>query len=288
MARVHLLTSCAALVLVHLALALDFPRAPVWPSGACTDKSLTIPSWTISNYKSSSSATTFSFANNAAGTAGWVSCSSSACTVSGDAKLSVSLSSDSGGPLVSLKESWDCSDLGRTLHFEATGKAPIFSLQCSGTECSSPIPYLAYGSLSAPVPLTPAQPSPSKGYNASSCLDADRRGLWTVSNVSFKNYTEYQCSNPAGGYCLSGDAVSPGVYLKLRLTNNAINWSVDCDLTISEHPFSPLKNTSISCASGGFNDISANVAWTGVAPNFQLQVDSVWYCLDNPKTNVIP
>jgi hypothetical protein len=114
MAKARLLRSSAALILVQLALAIDIPATPVWPSGQCTDKSLTIPSWIISDYKSSGGTTTFSVANRASGTAGSVSCASSACKVSGNAKLSASLSSSSTGALVELKESWDCSDLGQT------------------------------------------------------------------------------------------------------------------------------------------------------------------------------
>ncbi|KAH6847021.1 hypothetical protein B0I37DRAFT_430236 [Chaetomium sp. MPI-CAGE-AT-0009] len=288
MAKALLLRSCAALMLAHLAFTIDIPATPMWPSGQCTDKSLTIPSWIISDYKSSSGATTFSVANRASDTAGSVSCASSACTVSGSAKLSASLLSDSAGPLVTLEEGWNCSDLGQALYFHATGRASISSLQCSGDDCSSPISYLAYGSLSSPAPLTPAQPSPPKGYNASTCADVDRTGLWTVTHLSFQNYTQYQCDSYIGPYCQDLNAHEKGLYLSLSLRNHAIDWDVTCDLLLPEDPTSPLAATPVSCAAGGFNGISVDVTWEGVAPDFQLQIDSVHYCLENPDINVKP
>lgn len=91
-----------------LAHGIDIPAVPSWPSGECTDKSLTIPSWIVSNFTSGSDgSSSFSVTNRAADTSAEVTCDSSACTVSGGATLSASVSS---GPVVTLTESWTCSD----------------------------------------------------------------------------------------------------------------------------------------------------------------------------------
>jgi len=96
---------------VGLVRSVTIPPAPIWPPGKCIDKSLSIPSWVIRDFKSTAQGSaTFSVTNRASDTSGSVRCASSACTVSGNAALSVSMSSGSGNPVVTLKEAWMCND----------------------------------------------------------------------------------------------------------------------------------------------------------------------------------
>ena len=172
--------------------------------------------------------------------------------------------------------------------FTASGKTTI--TQCASSDCISPIPYLVYGSLTLPVSLTPAQPSPPAGYNAASCatVGVDQ---WTVTDVSFQNYTKGQCTQwyIPDEECLdapSGDFKSKGVYLNLKVTNNVIDHGVSCSFTPTYQnyvPPSPLR-----CTGGEFNEITLDVTFTGIAPNFGLKVEQLWYCLENPSTNVSP
>jgi hypothetical protein len=37
-----------------------------------------------------------------------------------------------------------------------------------------------------------------------------------------------------------------------------------------------------------FNEITLDVTWSGTASNFNLKVEELWYCLENPTTNVNP
>lgn len=200
-------------LLARNALAIDIPQVPAWPAGRCTDKSLTIPSWIISRYKVSGGTTTFRITNRAAVDTGLIadiSCTSAGkCQTTGIDELRGTISKDaSGNPVIGLSEIWVCGDEGdkyvnamRTfcsvsvncdqkkkfdiyirVLFNAKGSTTI--TQCAGTDCTSPITYLVYGSLSLPIPLTPAQPSPPTGFNAPSCASVGDN-QWTVSEGTY-------------------------------------------------------------------------------------------------------
>lgn len=85
----------AALVAQVIAHEITVPAPPVWPSGQCTDKSLTIPSWIVANYKVSASGTvTFGVTNRATDSRGSVTCANGqGCTVSGNSLLAAAVSS---------------------------------------------------------------------------------------------------------------------------------------------------------------------------------------------------
>lgn len=96
--------------------ALDIPAVPTWPSGRCTDKSLTIPSWIISKYRVSNGTTAFRIDNRAADPNGLIAdieCTpSGACQTSGNDELRGSISQGPDGPVITLSEVWVCADAG--------------------------------------------------------------------------------------------------------------------------------------------------------------------------------
>lgn len=105
-----------AAVLAVNTLAIDLPAVPTWPSGRCTDKSLTIPSWIISNYKVSGGTTTFRVDNRAADPTGLIAdieCTSNGeCQGTGNDELHGSISQSPNGPVITLSEIWVCGDAG--------------------------------------------------------------------------------------------------------------------------------------------------------------------------------
>ena len=171
--------------------------------------------------------------------------------------------------------------------FNANGSAPI--TQCSGTDCTSPITYLVQGGITSPIPLTPAQPSPPDGYDATTCANVGK-DQWEVTDVSYSNYTADQCKQwyEPGVICLdpAGDFKSHGDYLSIKVTNNAISHEVSCDFSAS--PNANSLPSPLRCTGGDFNEIILDITWTGTAPNFSLNVEQLWYCLENPSTNTAP
>ncbi|KAF2704786.1 hypothetical protein K504DRAFT_506752 [Pleomassaria siparia CBS 279.74] len=245
------------LLLAATSAAIDIPTVPTWStSDHCTDKSLTIPSWIISNYK----VTSF----------GW------------------------NDKLQSRQPGCRCNWIDNRhniVSFTASGSTTI--TQCAGTDCVSPITHLVYGTLSLPVPLTSAQPSPPAGYNAPTCASVGE-SQWAVDSaatISFQNYNKGQfkdwyiedeiCRNGD-----NGDFIVKGVYLRLNVTNNAISHEVTCSFD-PDRGHASLPNP-LRCTGGNFNEITLDVTWTGTAPNFDLKVEELWYCLEKPEANVNP
>ncbi|KAF2122998.1 hypothetical protein BDV96DRAFT_639549 [Lophiotrema nucula] len=283
--------------LAFITLAITIPSTPTWPDGRCTDKSLTIPSWVIWDYKVASGTATFRVDNRAHPYDGWVeiTCSRSESQCHGSAasdELKVNWrEGDNGQRVISFNEFWVCGDEGDHTIFTATGNTTVTS--CTGSDCASPITYLAPGSLVLPVPLTPVQPTPPPGINAPTCADI-RKNEWTVAGVEYRNYTKGQCKQWYGEdqICLDPpvttgtDFVTKGEHLKLNVTNNAISHEVLCSFTPTYYDISipnPLR-----CTGGNFNEITLDVRWSGTAPDFSLKVEELWYCLENPATNANP
>jgi hypothetical protein len=129
---------------------------------------------------------------------------------------------------------------------------------------------------------------PPPGFDQPSCSNIGD-DQWVVSEVSYKNYTKGQCKQwySPDRICLDPvNFLSKGVYLHLKVTNNAIAHEVACDFTPSygsSFPPSPLR-----CTGGEFNEIALDVTLTGTAPDFDLKIEQLWYCLENPSTNVSP
>lgn len=172
--------------------------------------------------------------------------------------------------------------------FTASGSTTI--TQCAGSDCVSPIPYLVHGTLSLPVPVTPTQPSPPPGFDAESCADVGNK-QWTVTDVSYQNYTKGQCLQwyLEDRICLDNNAatfVARGVHLSLNVTNNAIDHQVNCSFTPEYGSYAPPY--PLRCTGGEFNEITLDITLTGVVPNLDIKVEEVWYCLENPSTNVNP
>jgi hypothetical protein len=106
-----------AAALLASTLAINLPIVPIWPSGRCTDKSLTIPSWIIYDYKVSNGTTTFSVHNRAADPRGLVDdikCKSNGeCQGStGSDEQRIFISQSPNGPVITLSEIWVCGDAG--------------------------------------------------------------------------------------------------------------------------------------------------------------------------------
>lgn len=174
-----------------------------------------------------------------------------------------------------------------SVSFAATGSVAITSV----IDGESPIPYLAYGSLTAPVSLTPTQPTPPAGYDASTCADVSSSPLWTITDVSFQNYTVDQCIqwyNP-GYICLNPGTPwhAKGQFLNVTVANAALGYSTTCSLTISSDPTS-VSSETVRCEGGDFGEIALDITWTGSQPDFTITIDQLWYCLEDPTTNAYP
>lgn len=173
--------------------------------------------------------------------------------------------------------------------FTASGSTAI--TQCAGSDCVSPIPYLIHGTLSLPVPVTPVQPSPPPGHNLESCASVGDK-QWTITDVSYQNYTKGQCLQwyMEDRICLDNDAANKfaarGVHLNLIVTNNAIDHEVTCTFTPEYDNYAP--SYPLRCTGGNFNEITLDITLTGTVPNLDIKVEEVWYCLENPSTNVNP
>ncbi|PVI02588.1 hypothetical protein DM02DRAFT_701397 [Periconia macrospinosa] len=279
------------LLLASNALTITIPSTPTWPSGRCTDKSLTIPSWIITNYKVAAGTATFRAVNRASTSdGGFIECypGTKECRSSASADQMMVTWTDgaNGNAVIAFSQSWVCEDEGEKVNFTATGNTTITS--CAGSDCTSPITYLVPGSLALPVPLTPLQPSPPSGYSAPTCANVGK-DQWTVSSVEYKNYTKSQCKKwlYVESFCQDPEpTIFSGQYLNLVVDNNAISHSVLCDFSARGHRGnlpSPLR-----CTGGSFNEITLDVTLSGTAPNFSLKVEELWYCLENPLTNVNP
>jgi hypothetical protein len=173
-------------LLSYTTLAIDIPSTPAWPNGRCTDKSLSIPSWIVSNYKVESGTATFQVDNRASASTdccAFITCFPDKKTCDGSAgsdEMRVTWTTeDNGISVISISEFWYCGDEGDTTIFTASGSTTVTS--CFGPFCASPITYLAPGSLTLPVLLTPAQPSPPPGYNAPKCANVGAN-QWTISD----------------------------------------------------------------------------------------------------------
>ncbi|KAF2643958.1 hypothetical protein P280DRAFT_546822 [Massarina eburnea CBS 473.64] len=286
-------TTAALLLAASSSHAINITSTPTWPDGRCTDKSLTIPSWVLSQYKVSSGTTTFVVNNRAVDptslsarvtcSPGKTECQSSA---GGDGMRATLTTGSNGQPVIGISEFWSCSDEGDHVTFTANGSTTITS--CSGSDCTSPITYLVPGTLNLPVPLTPAQPKAPTGFDAATCADVGEN-QWIISGVEYKNYTKGQCKQwyQPDQICINPTSfLAKGQYLKLNVTNNAISHEVLCNFNSSYN--NPNIPQPLRCTGGNFNEITLDVTWTGSAPNFQVKVEELWYCLENPSTNNNP
>lgn len=80
--------------------------------------------------------------------------------------------------------------------------------------------------------------------------------------------------------------VARGVHLNLNVTNNAINHEVNCIFTPGYNNYVP--SYPLRCTGGEFNEITLDITLTGALPNLDIKVEEVWYCLEDPSTNVKP
>jgi len=111
---------CLPLLISTAVFAISIPETPIWPSGRCTDKSLSIPSWILSSYKVSSGTTTFRINNRAYQDSprAYVTCSpgKEECQLSAignEVKITLTKGED-GNSVINIKEFWVCSDEGDT------------------------------------------------------------------------------------------------------------------------------------------------------------------------------
>ncbi|KAF1980289.1 hypothetical protein BU23DRAFT_562671 [Bimuria novae-zelandiae CBS 107.79] len=62
--------------------------------------------------------------------------------------------------------------------------------------------------------------------------------------------------------------------------------TVKCGCTPSYNNYN--LHVVIRCTGGSFNEITLGISWSGAAPNFKRKVEQLWYCLENPLTNIDP
>ncbi|KAG9247463.1 hypothetical protein BJ878DRAFT_539248 [Calycina marina] len=137
------------------------------------NKSLTIPSWILSKYKVSGENSALRVENSVkypTESTGIIICTSDGkYQITGNSKLRGTIAQGASGPTISLSESWACKDSGDTESLFASGSLNL--TECAGTDFSSPIPCLIYGTLTQQFLLTPAQPSPPTVNLAPTCPD---------------------------------------------------------------------------------------------------------------------
>ncbi|CAI6332236.1 unnamed protein product [Periconia digitata] len=283
--------TAALLLFVSAAWAIDIPTAPTWPSGRCTDKSLSIPSWILSHYRVVNGVTSFRITNRASDPTGLyadATCSpgTSRCQLSsaGESMSATLTTASNGRATVGITDFWICGDEGDRINFKAKGNTTITA--CEGTDCTSGIDYLVPGTLELPVPLTPTQPKAPPGVDAPSCASVGEK-QWTVDSVTYKKVAVGQCKQwyIQDYICLDpiGDLISKGEYLSLRVKNNGISHEVTCDFKAEYEKYTipqPLR-----CTGGEYGQIILDVTWTGTSPDFNLKVEELWYCIENPTQN---
>jgi hypothetical protein len=108
--------------------------------------------------------------------------------------------------------------------------------------------------------------------------------------VRYKNVALGQCKQwyIVDAFCLdpNGQFESRGDTLHMDISNNAISHTIKCEHTAiyQDHDLpSPLR-----CTGGDFGEITLDITLTGTAPDFNINIEQLWYCLENPKTNVNP
>lgn len=84
-----------------------------------------------------------------------------------------------------------------------------------------------------------------------------------------------------------GTFKSKGEYLSLKIKNNAISHDVTCAFAPSVNGETSLP-TTLRCVGGKFNEITLDASWSGTAPNFNLKIEELWYCLEQPAINTKP
>lgn len=93
-----------------LLAAAAIPSPPVWPAGACTDKSLSIPSWVISSFKATGSDASFHILNRASNYEGPVTCTLGSCTAAGNAAIRATVQVRGSSAEVNIDDTWSCHD----------------------------------------------------------------------------------------------------------------------------------------------------------------------------------
>lgn len=105
-----LLRLFAASALSFVATAA-IPAAPVWPANACTDKSLSIPSWVISNFRATGSDVSFHLLNRASNYEGSVTCTRGTfCTAASNPAIHVTAQISGSNAQVTIDDTWSCND----------------------------------------------------------------------------------------------------------------------------------------------------------------------------------
>jgi hypothetical protein len=108
-------------------------------------------------------------------------------------------------------------------------------------------------------------------------------------------YTKSQCKQwyQPEVICIDSDSVDgsfirKGQHLKLNITNNAISHEITCNfLPTYEVPDLP---SPLRCTGGKFNEITLDLTWSlsSNTNSSHVKVEELWYCLENPSTNVHP
>lgn len=113
------LSKVVSLLVLSSVAAIDIPTTPTWPSGRCTDKSLTIPSWVIKDYVVKGGVATFQVDNRASASidcCAFITCSPGEEVCSGSAgsdEMQVTWKKGANGNnVVTVTEFWSCSDEG--------------------------------------------------------------------------------------------------------------------------------------------------------------------------------
>ena len=108
----------SVLALLATVSRAENPPTSLWPAEACTDKSFSIPSWTIRDFASNASVS-FTLTNRVTEESSSLSCPISAgeCTgIKGD-ELKVTVQINDGSAQISVEDAWTCNDK-KTLHDE--------------------------------------------------------------------------------------------------------------------------------------------------------------------------
>ncbi|SPQ24495.1 aa93e5ef-7a4e-49e2-962f-1a14114f2d88 [Thermothielavioides terrestris] len=254
------------------------PSPPVWPANACTDKSLSIPSWVISNLTVTGSDVSFRLLNRASNYEGAVACTQGTCTAAGSAAIHVTAHAGESNVQVDIDDTWSCSDKRDPITVHATGSSTI-ALTAGGTPVFAET--LIRGSIKSPVSLTPAYPDPPTGYDLASCSAKTESPSWTITQAVLRNVSFY--IDPQ-----THEWVLPGLYFGATITNDLIGFEASGSTQLAQDPRTNPGPVTFNCSAdtGIYNRISTTVTWN--QQEEVLSLSQVWYCIENPATNQVP
>ncbi|KAK0636736.1 hypothetical protein B0T17DRAFT_504156 [Bombardia bombarda] len=295
--------------LISPSLAEDSVGTSLWSSTACTDKSVTIPSWIVANFSlraaitptdnGNGNAVAFLILTNRATDLSWyVSCSlvqgQGSCkttkTSGGDLSVAVSVNVVNKTAQVFANETWTCNDKlnldkkPAVIEFKAHGSTSfgLISDPSSGRVPAwkgNPELSLIKGSLTSPVQLEVSYyigPGQMTASNSPTC--ATSPPLWRFEEIDYWNNTVSR-----SGFF----GPTRGTGLNLKIVNTRADNSAKCDAYLNLDPFEPPSPTTLQVAEDphlswqpprGPGTLATDLFFDPY--DYTMRMNQTWYCRD--------